>query len=30
MLAEARCWTRALELDLVDASDFAREREPGF
>jgi hypothetical protein len=23
MLAEGRCWTRALELDLVDAGDFA-------
>ncbi len=23
MLAEGRCWTRALQLDLVDAGDFA-------
>ena len=22
MLAEGRCWTKALELDLVDAADF--------
>ena len=22
MLAEARCWVKALELDLVDAADF--------
>jgi len=22
MLAEGRCWTKALELDLLDASDF--------
>ncbi len=26
MLAEARCWLTALELDLVDADDFARDR----
>jgi len=25
MLAEGRCWTRALELDLVDARDFQRD-----
>jgi hypothetical protein len=24
MLAEGRCWTKALQLDLVDAGDFAR------
>jgi hypothetical protein len=24
MVAEGRCWTRALELDLIDAADFAR------
>lgn len=22
MLSEGRCWTRALQLDLIDASDF--------
>ena len=26
MLAEARCWLKALELDLVDAADFELRR----